>query len=499
MRIFLIISSLCLSIVCSAQSNIFDKHYGIPNFYESSSCHVNTNDNGFAQLKFMASSQGMAMRIIKTDSLGAIQWSKNIKTLSNIAWATIDQSNDHHFYIAKNDSDNRIGILKLSPTGAVKWLRNYAIGAQEFYTSRPEIICTSDGGCVVAASYFSGMDVKWHLMKTDSAGTVLWSTTIFQETYQETAFVNLCECSNGDIAVTGNSVATQYLPVVIRVSPNGNLISSRIIPYLWTYTIVSSIAAATDNGVVIGGYIPFGGGFYMLKLDSLNNLVWGKRYPVPTNVIGLTAAVATNDHGFVLAGGDANGLLLKIDSMGNSQWLSQIDSLWLQSVSVRQAGYAVTGYNAFGRCPLIGLDQNGIGNCMYSVAHSTVTLLNPTPYTLGPAINLPVVVGTSSYLQPINTLITNNYCLTTSETTLEDKGDEVLIYPVPAVDFITIRASQNIQSLTIKDVSGRIVYRAEADKAMEIVNVSGFPTGIYFVELNCGEKYFVRKILIEKE
>ncbi len=72
-------------------------------------------------------------------------------------------------------------------------------------------------------------------------------------------------------------------------------------------------------------------------------------------------------------------------------------------------------------------------------------------------------------------------CMTTDAGLMTEQGNEIKIYPNPAGNSITITSSEIIGSITINNAVGQTVYRAACSGRSLQVDVSSYPSGLYFV------------------
>ncbi len=71
-------------------------------------------------------------------------------------------------------------------------------------------------------------------------------------------------------------------------------------------------------------------------------------------------------------------------------------------------------------------------------------------------------------------------------------ANDILMYPNPANDFITIQSIQTISSIKILDVLGNEVLESISLKSIDIKNLA---TGIYFIQLQSGNNFITKKII----
>jgi hypothetical protein len=94
------------------------------------------------------------------------------------------------------------------------------------------------------------------------------------------------------------------------------------------------------------------------------------------------------------------------------------------------------------------------------------------------------LISTSHYYYSVRS---RNYA------TIENATNAV-VFPNPATNYITIRGAES-SSLTIFDLSGRVVFRQERISENEIIAVSNWNTGVYLVVIQTGEEREVHKIV----
>src|SRR5690625_2184972 len=79
----------------------------------------------------------------------------------------------------------------------------------------------------------------------------------------------------------------------------------------------------------------------------------------------------------------------------------------------------------------------------------------------------------------------------------EMEDDEVLLYPVPAGDYLKVewKSSQEVQSVGLYNMTGKILHKYEINEGTNHLNidVGSLPEGMYILQLNDREKTRVRK------
>lgn len=83
----------------------------------------------------------------------------------------------------------------------------------------------------------------------------------------------------------------------------------------------------------------------------------------------------------------------------------------------------------------------------------------------------------------------------TSNSNLIEIENTSKIYPNPASNKITINSLEN-STIEIKDINGQIIENIQQNSSNMTIDISNYPSGIYFVKVKEKEKMFVQKIII---
>jgi len=235
----------------------------------------------------------------------------------------------------------------------------------------------SDGGFIISGSIESSPDsINVYLLKTDSTGAFLWGK-IFKGSGNEFGYSTQQTSDKGFIIVgsTSSFGAGMNDVLCIKTDSNGGL--------LWSKTIGTSgndqgysVQQTTDDGFIITGYTHSDlidsthnhMYVYLIKIDSIGNLLWTKTYGDTLFGGQGYSAFQTTDKGFIVAGVSILGyaFLLKTDSIGTLQWIKTYGNNSSYASSVRQTndgGFVFTGeINTTGSNPdvyLLKTDING--------------------------------------------------------------------------------------------------------------------------------------------
>jgi hypothetical protein len=253
--------------------------------------------------------------------------------------------------------DMDVYLIKTDANGDSLWTRTYGSSGNE---QGKAVQQTADGGYIISGqtSGFGVGLINLYVIKTDNAGNLEWEKT-FGGPLQDFGF-SIREVPAGGYIVAGQSF--NFGPgggdvLLIRINSVGDS--------LWTKAFggldadwANSIVHCMDGGFVMAGVTKsFGdvdGDVYLVKTDSIGNIVWAKKYG-GTNIDAAVCVEQTADSGYIITGntrsfgaGGTDVYLLKTNSTGDTLWTrayggSSFDygnSVWQSG----DGGYLVAGY-----------------------------------------------------------------------------------------------------------------------------------------------------------
>jgi hypothetical protein len=272
--------------------------------------------------------------IVKTDSLGNIQWQKSLGGDQPDIANSVQQTNDGGYIVGgftwSNNGDvtgNRgntdYWIVKLDNSGKVQWEKCYGGSS---YDQAYSIKQTTDGGYIVAGRTSSydvtplpnGHGSDYWILKLNSSGNIQWQ-----------------KCFGGTLDEEAHS---------IELTNDGG------------YIVVGQ--AGSNDGNVSGNHTQKGKNldYWVVKLNSNGDLMWQKCYGGTNN--DLPSSISrTNDGGYIIAGqtssddGDVKGYLakysegwiIKIDSVGNLQWQKCLGGNASTAIQTLDGGFLIGG------------------------------------------------------------------------------------------------------------------------------------------------------------
>jgi hypothetical protein len=455
--------------------------------------------------------------IIKTDSAGNIQWQNTIGGNDNDLLFSIQQTSDKGYILgglsysdsSGDKTENIVGplnftcdywIVKTDSLGYIQWQNTIGGNDNEEFFSVQQ---TTDGGYILDGTSYSdisgdktentiggfGYQDYW-IVKTDSLGNIKWQNTIggdngdqassIQQTTDGGYILGGGSRSNISGDKTENNCDTTMSSSdfwIVKIDSVGNI--------QWQNTIGGSnfegatcLQQTADGGYIIGGTSESniscdktensnGGNDYLIvKTDSLGNIQW-------QNTIGgsdwdeLQSIEQTSDMGYILGGlsksnisgdktenckGGYDYWIVKTDNFGNIQWQRTIGgSSGDLLVTVRQTwdeGYILAGWSASN----ISGDktENSNGNYDYWI-------IKLFPDTITGISQLPQLPNYPITISP-------NPVTTQSKLTFKNPNKEKYLF-------------------TLYDITGRVTESVSTTNGEIILTKGSKPAGVYLFNL----------------
>lgn len=401
--------------------------------YSAANSIKQTADNGFiftGQILNYAFASNYDALLVKTDSAGNYQWAKSFSAIYSERGFDTEQTNDGGYILTGDAHDplsDTVAVFLIRTDGTGNQLWSKIFGVPEFLNAM-SVKQTADGGFIMTGRAH-GVGIASSdafLLKTDSAGNIMWAKTYGEISYEiGTTVVN---SPDGGYFVNGethsfDSISKAFL---LRTDSAGNTL------WVKTYESVSSVAPYSMQQIAGAGFIITGTTFtyntwssldaFLIKTDSTGNPLWMKTYGKPYDQEWGIAVQQSSDGGFFVpvSAADSSGLkmhLIKTDSSGSSGCLDANAVLIMDTVSFLTFPFPVQ-------------------EALIPVTDTTVTIIT----TNG---------GTDSTI-----------CLSTSVNEITSTGMNVTVFPNPFTEAITISVlfdkPQQV-SAAIFDLTGRLI------------------------------------------
>ena len=298
----------------------------------------------------MINSSSPNITFTKVDQNGDELWQTNY---SQGIWANhgkyIEQVDDGGYIVAGNYQDvagSGMLLLKLDSLGNKLWQRTFS-GTQS-RNNFGRLFCygfsaqqTNDNGYIIAGyTYIDYYTPSRHkdvfIVKTDSLGTEQWRNYFGGSMDDLGSFIRQDDEGNYFVAASTSSygIGTESNMYLIKLNASGES--------LWTQTYggelestATGLYPTNDGGcILVGQSNSFTSGnfnAYVVKTNTNGDSLWTKNYG-GLGVEGLNSVQQTTDSGYIMAGftnsigaGDFDMLLLKTDSLGNSDFNTGVD------------------------------------------------------------------------------------------------------------------------------------------------------------------------------
>jgi len=218
---------------------------------------IQTPDSGFLLAGYLYNGNNLVY-FIRTNSVGDTLWTKSYgETFFNANVYSVRQAIDGGFIAAgsiqnTNTQDVDAFLFKTDFLGNVEWAKGYGDAGYD-YAQQVEV--TADHGFVLAAvTYSFGVSLSdFYLVKTDSAGNVIWSKTYGG--ISDDRSESVMQTWDGGYLVTGESASFSsgnFDTYMIRTDASGDTLWTRTINGLQSNEGYSQ-ALTSDSGFAIAG------------------------------------------------------------------------------------------------------------------------------------------------------------------------------------------------------------------------------------------------------
>ncbi len=305
-----------------------------------------TSDGGYIIFGF-TNSFGAGMQdiyLIKTDSIGNLEWEKTYGTNNTECGESGRQVADGGYIILATTSDapfkDDAYLLKVNSSGDTIWSKRYGGSGQDMVR---EVQQTTDLGYIFVGftgSFGPGIlyGPNVYLVKTDSLGNQLWYRA-YGDTTWDMGF-SVQQTTDGGYIIAGITDYFHYDTCdvyLIKTDANGDTV--------WSKTYGGSgedygerVRQTSDGGyIIVGESNSFGAGdydIYVIKTDSLGNIQWTRTYggqqddcsmdvkEIPGRgyiIVGITASFGAGDYDVYLVRIYSNGDTVWTKTIGGSQ------------------------------------------------------------------------------------------------------------------------------------------------------------------------------------
>ena len=520
-KILLFTAVLCVHFSFSQSPAVWQMDYGSSGDDYASAGSV-TPDGGYTIIgqRYMGSN-ATDILVSKLNQNGQVSWSKAYGTVQFEAGYDIANCTDGGYILVGRAETigtvyNDVYLTKVDANGTMQWSKTFGGPTEDV---GKWVTQTPDGGFVVAGYTES---IGTHnsdqlLFKVDGSGNLLWYKTYGSGAYDDGMWAQTMP--DGGFVIVGatyGSGAGGEDVLVTRTDANGIMQWSRAIGGQGDDYAYGAKALATGEVIVTAHTNSFGAGgadILLFKVDIFGNVIWDKTYGGTSHDFG-RSVTALSDGSIVVLGyslsfgaGDWSNFMLKTDATGNLVWSKLYRTTPINhEMFVRTVPdgsifvWASSSSGQFGNVAYcMKADANGnTGGCLSTDIPFTVT----TPLvgqTSGGPEHIVNEVGvnylTATTVCPTQT---EQLCFTGIETSIS--ANQISVYPNPVSDLLTVTlasSEENNSSVSLSDVSGRIIFSDENFLSGSEINCSSLSEGIYFISIQSGVERTTQKISVQ--
>lgn len=442
--------------------------------YNSAGGIIQTSDNGYVILSNAGSDVGnTAIHLIKTDTLGIIQWERVLNN-SDLKWATdFKQTSDKGYIITGNAytstaSSYDLLLIKTDSVGQIEWEKQ--VGGTDWDFGNAVAVAYDSAYVVIGKTYsYGAADANIYIVKCNLDGDTLWTRVLGGDSLDFGTSVDITADSNYLIAANTRSYGHGSLDAwIMKLSMAGDTLWSKF--YGDTLEdAVNSIKVLPDKGFIFVGYTYSFGAMnsdaYLMRTDSnYIDMWWLPVFWMPSAGYDVLTHVSYNDSlQFVLSGWTTSG-----GSGGEEAVLTIMGDNW---------NFKYSG--------TFGTPDDDEAYAAWQTSDSGYVMAC-TSYGTGPANSNVYVVKTGPNCQTAGSVI---YTIGLQENTSADNQSELSLYPNPAGDLITLAGfdigSDTEVNVSILNIQGQCIaeYTTETSIAGFVtVDISNISPGVYLVK-----------------
>ncbi len=428
-------------------------------------------------------------------------------------------------------SDNATGNIFLAKTdldGNTLWYKNLDIGDLEGWGL--DVVSTSDTGLVITgAAISSGEPAKLLVIKTTSAGDILW---IKFYTGEDSKIGNkIVETDNGGFIVAGHTspfngtIDPGNLDMdiyLMGITAEGDLLWEKEIGEPIREDRPFELIKTKDGNYIAGCYrhkMPeFWIGYsYLIKVDADGNAIWESEFRPDGNVTGQLRTIAETNNGEIIIAGVSSDLyanennfyVAKTDSLGQPIWISTFGDQIIESFStvmpIENREIIAGGLIS------VSSQYQGYFARINSQGEIICDELFPSVSEIRGYVNFPdekhFIAGGLVENAPANYHVNlskfhHGFCMPVHTSENQSMNYPTFsMYPNPAHTFIKIETQPEFQEnweFTVADIIGRVVLSEKVIGKEFILQRNSLGQGLYTVYVFAnGRSIYLGKILFE--
>jgi hypothetical protein len=235
---------------------------------------VATSDNGYIMAGVQRNfAQNNRLFVLKTDSLGNEEWSKQYHPLQHGTAFSIFETDTGYVvsgYMQYPDTDHDMFIMEIDKQGEVVWEKNY--GGEE--SDNACLVLPNNDGYFLIGATEQGTITMPFVARLNQIGDTLWSRTINESIISVQEAPMQPTSDGGFVCLYGYPTELGYdAPWFWRFTATGDTLWTRRIPGAPSNnnTYLKDIAPTHDGGWVLSGFNYSEQSSWAVKLDSLGH------------------------------------------------------------------------------------------------------------------------------------------------------------------------------------------------------------------------------------
>ena len=268
---------------------LWTRTIGVDTLYEITYQCKETADSGFIMIGATSDGSNPQMLLIKTDSLGNVQWQQ---TYAGYGF-NVDLCDDGGYILGSQrcfGNNCQTHVVKVDSVGNIEWERMFGGPYNE---QGAMVIQTADGGYIIAADtghYLVGPVTTWkqlYLIRLDSNGNTIWNKA-YGSVFPYNGFGQIQELADGSFIATGQAFITGLSiegleGIILKVNDSGDSLWLRQFHYCPIDTTIGEgygtdyfrhVQPTNDGGYIavgfeVGSTCTSGQDMWVVKMDSL--------------------------------------------------------------------------------------------------------------------------------------------------------------------------------------------------------------------------------------
>jgi len=183
-----------------------------------------TRDGGFMLCGDATDYMGSYIRLVRTDSVGDTLWTQLISGPVGPSLRAVREMPDGGFLAVGSEFDtlgskSALYLLRTDSTGAILWTRNIPMPGAG--TTGLAMNTTQDGGFVVAGQIDWSDSARAWLVKLDSAADTVWTSVLPGRAKERS--VDVCQTADGGYVLAGTSDPPNDSILLFKTDPLGHI------------------------------------------------------------------------------------------------------------------------------------------------------------------------------------------------------------------------------------------------------------------------------------